>query len=135
MLVFTSLLPPHWLSSIFSTSKDKELRESILLKHSKKVHKGTESILSSNNSMGSDEKSAKYGLPSSTGGAKVSPLLEENDVDFNKAVSSLRSSAVDKICQAEELPMLVVPLKSFLEFGKVRAGKRAAKEEVFVEAS
>jgi hypothetical protein len=40
-------------------------------------------------------------------------------MEFNQVISSVRSSAVEKIIKAEELPMVVIPLKEFLGFGKI----------------
>ena len=133
MIVFASLLPPHWLSSLFLSSKNKKLKESILLKHSKRHHNMTNSsVFSSTSSADSDEKYNYLGrgkrythstpgkVPKITlSSSKIAPMMLSTDFQFNNAVSSLRSRAVDSIKQAEELPMVVVTLNDFMSTGKI----------------
>ncbi|GMH52761.1 hypothetical protein TL16_g01301 [Triparma laevis f. inornata] len=53
---------------------------------------------------------------------KIAPSassLSRAQMEFNQVISGVRSSAVKKIIDAEELPMVVVPLKDFLEHGRI----------------
>ena len=127
VIVFLSLLPPHWLGSYFTTGSNAKFKASVLMKHSKRQSKEDSSLISSRSTQSSDEGdnwdtglapkeikkqvSKKYTTFKTPKIAPQGSTISKAEIEFNTVISQVRSSAVTKIIAAEELPMVVVPLQ------------------------
>jgi len=135
VIVFLSLLPPHWLGSYFTTGSNAKFKASVLMKHSKRQSKEDSSLISSRSTQSSDEGdnwdtglapkeikkqvSKRYTTFKTPKIAPQGSTISKAEIEFNTVISQVRSSAVTKIIAAEELPMVVVPLQDFLKHGRI----------------